>query len=640
MSAIPSQSFSRPPGFGNPPGPPPRRLGEALVDSGLITQVQLDEALRLQSSWGSKLGDIVLARGWIRALPFFQALAKHIDVPFVNLMQQPGEPGLIEDGLIDEYGGRLYMPWRHGDDGHVIVANANPGPEMDAMLRQRYGDNVQTVVTSTFDIQWLLQRFAGARITDRALNALAEQTPQYSARTVFTGGQIAVAWLLMTLLVAALAVAPIAALIVINGLATIALLAIFILKARLAWVGSTNQIDIKVTKEDLAALDDPSLPTYTILVPMYKEADMLPVMAGALRRMDYPLSKLDIKLILEEDDTETIDAAKRLGLESMFEIIRVPPSEPKTKPKACNYALAFARGEFVTIFDAEDLPEANQLKKAVAAFRKSDPDVACIQARLNYYNASENWLTRMFTLEYTLWFDFFLPALEKLRIPIPLGGTSNHFRTATLRGLNAWDPHNVTEDADLGVRMTQSKLRVGLLNSTTYEEANLDLGNWLRQRSRWIKGYMQTYLVHMRDPVHLYRSIGARGFLGFQFFIGGTFFAALIGPPMWIIYFIWAFTDTRAFDPIFPSILLYLSLFNLLVGNGLFIYLTMLAAFKRRLYKLAPYAFTVPAYWIMQSIAGYRALWQLIAKPFYWEKTVHGLSRHVPVEPNSALERR
>lgn len=610
------------------PAAPSGRLGEAFVDAGLISASQLEQALRLQTRWGSRLGEIVLAQGWVRALPFYQTLARHLGVPFVNLVEHPAAPELVDDRLIEEYNTRQYLPWRRGNDGELIVACADPSPAFDALLRARYGENVRTVVTSKFDVQWHLQRTKSERITAQALDTLHSAAPQFSARTVFTRGQLVFAWLVVTVLLMWLAFAPMSALIAANAVATFFLLGIFALKFLLAWHGSTYRLDFKVSDDEVRALDDTSLPMYTILVPMYREANVLPTLAAALQRMDYPQSKLDVKLILEADDIETIEAAKALRLACTFEIIRVPHSLPRTKPKACNFALPFARGEFITIFDAEDQPEPDQLKKAVVAFRHAPPDMVCMQARLNYYNPAENWLTRMFTLEYSLWFDYFLPALERLHIPIPLGGTSNHFRTAHLRELKAWDPYNVTEDADLGVRMTQSGQRVGVLNTTTYEEANVDLVNWLRQRSRWIKGYMQTYLVHMRAPWHLYRTLGARGFLGFQLFVGGTFVTALVAPIMWAVYLLWLFTDTRAFDPFFPPLILYLSMVNLLLGNGFFIYLTLLAAFKRRLYGFAPYAFTVPLYWLLQSIAGYRAVWQLLVRPFYWEKTVHGLSRY------------
>ncbi|AAM39994.1 conserved hypothetical protein [Xanthomonas campestris pv. campestris str. 8004] len=445
-------------------------------------------------------------------------------------------------------------------------------------------------------------------------------------------------WAIAAVLVAAIAAFPIITLITINVLVALGFLATFGLKLLLVWFGSRHRIDIKVTEDEVAALRDDDLPVYTVLVPMYKEPEVLPILANALRKLDYPISKLDVKLVLEADDFDTIEAAKKLGLEAFFEIIRVPPSQPKTKPKACNYALHFARGELLTIYDAEDKPEPDQLKRVVAAFRKAEKDVVCIQARLNYYNADENWLTRMFTLEYTLWFDFYLPALEYLRIPIPLGGTSNHFRLDVLRQVRAWDPYNVTEDADLGVRLIQNGYRVNVVNSTTFEEANVSIPNWIRQRSRWLKGYMQTWLVHMRDPVHLYRSTGFKGFWGFQFFIGGNFFIALGVPVMWTLCLISMLSGARIFDATFPPWLATISLVNLLLANAFFIYVTLVAAFKRDYFKLAPYALTVPFYWLLQSIAAYKGLWQLIRNPFYWEKTTHGISKHSEQERRAALE--
>ena len=229
-------------------------------------------------------------------------------------------------------------------------------------------------------------------------------------------------------------------------------------------------------------------------------------------------------------------------------------------------------------------------------------------------------------MEYSLWFDFYLPALDALRIPIPLGGTSNHFRMSVLREMEGWDPYNVTEDCDLGVRLTQGGYRVGVVNSTTFEEANNSIPNWIRQRSRWLKGYMQSYLVHMRRPIKFYKQLGHIGFWGFQFFIGGTIFSALVAPILFGMYLIWLFTQTTFFDPYFPSFVLYISLFNLLIANGFLIYLFMLSGFKRRYFGLIPWALTVPFYWILQSWAGYKGLWQLIHNPFYWEKTHHGLT--------------
>jgi cellulose synthase/poly-beta-1,6-N-acetylglucosamine synthase-like glycosyltransferase len=307
-------------------------------------------------------------------------------------------------------------------------------------------------------------------------------------------------------------------------------------------------------------------------------------------------------------------------------MVVVPDSQPKTKPKACNYALRFARGEYVVVFDAEDIPEPDQLKKVAAVFRASPPEVVCVQARLNYFNRDDNFLTRMFTLEYSHWFDYLLPGLHALNIPIPLGGTSNHFRTSTLLGVGAWDPYNVTEDADLGVRMTQEGMRVVVVNSTTFEEANGVLPSWINQRSRWIKGYMQTWLVHMRNPLRLRRRLGFTAFWGFQMFIGFPPLTALVNPILWAIFLIETVLGAESMRPLFPGIILYLAVFNLLVGNMMYMYFSVMAVAKRRWYRLVPWGLLAPAYWVLHSIAAYKALWQLIVNPHHWEKTTHGTS--------------
>lgn len=600
-------------------------LGDALIGQGVLTQARLEQALVLQKRWGSRLGDILLAKGWVSAQDFYGALARHYERPFVNLMADLPDFSLTERKDAARYLELLLLPWRR-EKGRVVLAVADPSEAAVIFARSRFGDDIEFVITSKFDIMWLLQRNANDFFSERSVNQLAQRKPEQSAIEVFTLPQLVFIGLLAILFLTALTIWPIATMVALNFIIALILLINFGFRTVLIWVAGERRIDMKVTPEMVRALKDHELPTYTILVPMYHEPDTLPVLTAAIRRMDYPLSKLDIKLALEEDDEETIEAAKRLGLEGIFEIIRVPHSQPKTKPKACNYALHFARGEFVTIYDAEDKPEPDQLKKALCAFYMAPENTACIQARLNYFNADENWLTRMFTLEYSLWFDFYLPALEALRIPIPLGGTSNHFKMKVLREVDAWDPYNVTEDADLGVRITQLGYRVGVVNSTTFEEANNQVGNWIRQRSRWIKGYMQTYLVHMRKPVECYRKLGHVGFWGFQFFIGGTVLNTLIVPWLIGMYLFWLVTMNSAMSDIFPPAVLYISLINLLFGNGFFIYITTLGAFKRGYFSLIPFALMVPAYWLLMSIAAYKGLWQLINNPFFWEKTNHGLT--------------
>ncbi len=608
--------------------PSDRALGDLLVGRRVLGLPQLDEAVALAERWNVRLGDALLSRNWINPRVYYETYAQVFDLPFVDLLQEPPDRALLRAADTDLYASRLTMPWRRRD-GRLFIATAAPGPETVLFARDRWGAEIEFVVVTKFDIVVAVQTAFSGALSRRAVFELAEFDPQMSARTVFTTGQMIATYAFLTAILMGLAFAPLDTLIALNIAISIFYLGNFIFKGILVSVGSGRSAEIdEVVAVEAQALREEDLPVFTVLVPMFREAAMLPQLAQALRNLDYPLGKLDIKIVLESGDRETIEAARTLGLEGVFEIIVVPRSEPQTKPKACNFALRFARGEYLVIYDAEDRPEPDQLRKVVATFRRSPPNTACVQCRLNYYNVSENWLTCMFTLDYTLWFDQVLPGLERLGMPIPLGGTSNHFRTEVLRELHAWDPFNVTEDADLGIRIGQKGYRVGVVDSTTFEEASCRAGQWVRQRSRWMKGYMQTLLVHTRRPLHFMRSAGPLGFFGFIFFIGGTVLAGLLNPIFWMFYAIWLAASAANFDPLFPHSLLFLCLFNLLAGNGTFTYLIMLGPIRRGWLNLIPFSFTLFGYWVLISVAAYKGLWQLIRDPFFWEKTEHGISRH------------
>jgi glycosyltransferase XagB len=611
-----------------PLSPSDRGLGDLLVARGILTLGQLDEAVALAERWNVRLTDGVLARNWIAPENLYRGLAYHFDLPFIDLIGEPPDPRLLVAAEAETYARALTLPWRQRD-GVLVIATAEPGPDTVLFARRRWGQAIEFVVASKFDIVWTVQTAFAQPLSRHAVFDLADLDPAMSARRVFTWAQAATGYALLSAFLAGLAFVPIPTLIALNAAMSVFYLGNFLFKGVLVSLGGGRVAD---TDEAIAiaarALREEDLPVFTVLVPMYREARMLRMLADALRKLDYPLGKLDIKIVLEADDAETIEVARTLGLEGVFEVIRVPPSLPQTKPKACNFALRFARGEYLVIYDAEDRPEPDQLRKVVATFQRSSPNTACLQCRLNYYNADENWLTRMFALDYSLWFDQVLPGLERLNVPIPLGGTSNHFKVAVLRELHAWDPFNVTEDADLGIRLTQKGYRVGVVDSTTFEEASCHAGNFIRQRSRWIKGYMQTFLVHTRRPLHLMRTTGPLGFLGFVFFVGGTPLSGLLNPIFWALYLIWLAASALRLDPVFPEIILFVSLFNLLAGNGAFIYLSMLAPIRRGWLKLIPYGLTGFAYWVLVSIAAYKGLWQLLRHPFYWEKTRHGVSKH------------
>jgi len=621
-----------------PLSPSDRALGDLLVGRRVITLPQLDEAVALAERWNVRLGDALLSRNWMDPRLYYETFAQNFDLPFVDLMRDPPDLTLLSAADADLYAGRLTMPWRRRD-GRLLIATAEPGPETLLSARERWGADIEFVVVSKFDIVFTVQTAFGEALSRQAVYELADLDPEMSARTVFTAPQMIAAYVLISAVLLGLAIAPIGTLITLNVGFGLFYLGNFIFKGVMISVGGGRSVTVDESIAiEARALREEDLPVFTVLVPMFREARMLPMLAQSLRSLDYPLGKLDIKIVLEAGDTETIEAARGLGLEGVFELIIVPRSQPQTKPKACNFALRFARGEYLVIYDAEDRPEPDQLRKVVATFRRAPANTACLQCRLSYFNAEENWLTRMFTLDYALWFDAVLPGLERLGMPIPLGGTSNHFRTDVLRELHAWDPFNVTEDADLGIRIGQKGYRVGVVDSTTFEEASCRAGQWLRQRSRWMKGYMQTLLVHTRRPLQFVRSAGALGLLGFVFFIGGTVLAGLLNPLFWLFYLVWLAAGAANLDVIFPNSLLYLCLFNLLAGNGAFTYLLMLAPIRRGWLGFIPYSFTLCAYWVMISAAAYRALWQLLRDPFHWEKTEHGLSQHVAPPVLSSAE--
>ncbi len=385
--------------------------------------------------------------------------------------------------------------------------------------------------------------------------------------------------------------------------------------------------EIEVSDEEIKSLKNSDLAKYTILCPLYRESDVLPQFVTAMSRLDYPKEKLQVILLLEEDDSETVKRTQDYQLPKYFEIVVVPHSLPKTKPKALNYGLKRAQGEFIVVYDAEDIPDPSQLKKVIVAFQKTEDKVACIQAKLNFYNPHHNSLTRVFTVEYSLWFDLVLTGLQSFFAPIPLGGTSNHFRLKVLKTLKGWDSFNVTEDCDLGMRLVKKGYRTALIQSITLEEANSDLKNWFLQRTRWIKGYIQTYLVHMRRPQEFMRNWREPDLLTFQLIVGGKILSMFINPLMWITTISY-FTARSMMGPFieqfFPAPVLYMGVFSLVFGNFLYMYSYMIAAAKRGHFDLIKYSFLVPFYWLAMSVAAWQAVIQLIRRPHFWPKTIHG----------------
>lgn len=461
---------------------------------------------------------------------------------------------------------------------------------------------------------------------ERVVFRLRDEHPELSSHRVLDRRQKVV--LVLALLAALLWawVDFIGFFIVLNAAAMFYYLALCAYKFCLIDLSLTSHREVRVSDDELSALTDAELPVYTILVPLYMEAAVLPGLLRSLSRLDYPTDKLDVILLLEADDSETRQAAARLKLPECVRVVVVPDVPPRTKPKACNVGLHLARGERLVIYDAEDRPEPDQLKKAVAAFETVPENVVCLQAKLNFYNPRQNLLTRLFTIEYSMWFDLFLPGLDYLGQLVPLGGTSNHFKTDRLRELCGWDPYNVTEDCDLGVRLAARGAQTRIIDSTTWEEACPSIGYWIRQRSRWVKGYMQTYLVHCRRPVKTCRSLGLFGSVGFHLMVGGTPVCLMINPIYWALAMVWLVFRSEQVAGLFPFPIIVAAMVSLFAGNFVFIYAGLLAACRRRYYDLAKHALLMPFYWMLMSLAAWRGILQLIRRPSFWEKTRHGLT--------------
>lgn len=607
----------------------PVRIGELLMQRGLLGQDALLGALRQQEQTGDALGTVLTSDGTLGPRDLYEALAQQRGLEFADLLREPPEEALVKDGRAEEYLAYGCMPWKRDGEVTIFACCAPDGVALD-YIRQRMPHGCYALaMTSPRDILRSVEACFGAVLDDHARHFLLRHAPHYSLRASGRTRRWQVAALLLGGYAALCIWKPVLFVSLGIMLCNLFYLATMAFKPLLFW--QARRAPHLPTADMMAALPaDRDLPVYTVLVPLYREQEVIPRLVAALRALDYPKSRLDVKLVVEADDEATVAAILAAKPPGMFELLRVPYSLPRTKPKACNYALHFARGEFITIFDAEDCPDPDQLKKAVALFRALPPDVVCLQARLRYYNRPENLLTRFFAIEYGALFQWMLPGLHALGVPIPLGGTSNHLRLSALRSLGEWDPYNVTEDADLGIRLATEGWKTVPFDSYTEEEAPVLVSAWLKQRARWIKGYMQTWQVAMRRAEVLYRRFGCVGFAGFQLFVGAASLVYVLAPVLWIVSGLWAagIMDAMAL----PSWVLYCSLmvfsFGMMLQWGLAAVVVWACGWKEPGMVLAMMLY--PFYWVLHSLASLRALWQFFFAPHYWDKTPHGLSRLIP----------
>ncbi|MCK9352254.1 MAG: glycosyltransferase [Candidatus Paceibacterota bacterium] len=413
-------------------------------------------------------------------------------------------------------------------------------------------------------------------------------------------------------------------LVFLSALISLFYLAFMVFKIRVIYLAMKDSPSICYDNNEIASLIDEDLPIYTIIIPLYKEAGVVDQIKKAMTSIDYPNDKLDVIITLEEYDHETISALKFANLPDNYKLLILPNVEPKTKPKALNVAFMYAQGEYLVIYDAEIIPDPDQLKKAVLAFREH-PELGSLQTRLDHYNPRQSVISRFFNSEFAFHYDFFLPGLQKMNIPMPLSGHSTHFRTQAIYDIGAWDPYNVTEDCDLGIRLYRYGYRAGMLESGSREEAVTGIRNWVLQRTRWMKGFIQTSIVHLRHPIRFKNEIGGWGpFMGFLFIVPGGVLVNLLNFVSWFVLVTWILFQPNFVQTLYPLPILYLSTGCFIIGTFVFTFMNLLAAYHRERYDLVKFNLLSFAYWMLLSYATVRAAVEFVVRPYHWEKTEHG----------------
>jgi cellulose synthase/poly-beta-1,6-N-acetylglucosamine synthase-like glycosyltransferase len=570
---------------------------------------------------GMTADHVILTAGLLTADAYVGALAQSLGVPFEPLTDTPRAACPLDDDRLVDAAAAGLLPLRHDGDLILVVAPQGVAARRFFTLLGTSPAFCRRIrMTSAERLRDFIVRHGGAAIGARAVNGLRAARPDLSAAP----GRFA-SWDRWGLV----ATMPAAGLFIASELAATAL-GVALACVFLAWVGLRlfGVLAPGPKPRPYVRLPDRHLPVYTIIVALYREAAAVAELIAALDALDYPPEKLDIKLVLEADDAETRDALARMHLRPPYELLVAPDIGPRTKPKALNVALPFARGAFTTVYDAEDRPERDQLRRAFDAFTAEGGRLACVQARLTIDNTEDSLLTRLFTAEYAGLFDVFLPGLATRALPLPLGGSSNHFRTSVLRQIGGWDPYNITEDADLGVRLARAGYVTGVISSTTYEEAPARLRAWLKQRTRWFEGWMQTWLVHMRSPARLWRELGPAGFATVQLVVGGTVLASLVH-PLFIAALVhrMVMEGTLLGDGMGGALLTALYSGTFIAGYAASAILGLAGLAHRRLMSTGWVLVLVPAHWVLLSVAAWYALYKLVRDPYRWDKTEHGLAR-------------
>jgi len=611
MSVTPVSVSTRPEG-----ARPMRRLtfADLLLQDGSVDAASLDAARAFAAERYTSLPHAVLALRLIPPARLYPLLARHYGLRCIQPRQEPPDPRLTDLADVAFCLHHGILPWRQMGGVTIILT---PLPEVFDAHRDHLTARLGPVVCALADEEAINAALLGARgpaLAARAQNAVPDL---YSCRTWSSAAVQNPVMLGVLVLVGAVILWPAVVLAAASVWAALSLLLCMGLK--LAAAIAAHRAAPPVPTPPVIA----RLPVVSVIVALYREANIAERLVLRLSALDYPRDKLEILLAVEERDHLTRDALARAHLPEWMRVVVTPHGKLKTKPRALNHALGLCRGSIVGIFDAEDAPAPDQIRRIVDRFHSAGPDLACLQGILDYYNPRTNWIARCFTIEYATLFRVILPGIQRMGMAIPLGGTTLYVRREVLSKVGAWDAHNVTEDADLGIRLARHGYRTEVIQTVTQEEANCMPVAWVKQRSRWQKGYMMTWIVHMRDPVRLWREIGPRGFIGFQIMFFGALSQAILAPVMWS-YWLLALGLPHPVTDGLPgwSVIALVALFLMTEAVNITIGILAIRKTEHRMNPL--WVPTLIFYFPLLTLSVYKALWEMVRKPFYWDKTSHG----------------
>ncbi len=599
-----------------PPAPPSLAgFSSDLVAAGLVSSYQLLQWRGLRSGGANDLIRFVVNRGLVAPDVLYSRLSQTWNCPRISPARQLPDPGLLDLVGVHRAIHLELVPWRQQAGSTVILA-ANP----ENFHRHRdwlatvFGP-VSLALAPWSEIEAAVHQLRGKDLAHQAETAAPVDL---SSRSFDPRLWQPVATAVLALLLVGAVAAPGVVLAALFGLVMLATIGFNTLKL------AALVLDlVRPPTTASPAMAEDLLPVISVLIPLYREEAVARKLVRRIGVLDYPADKLDIILIVENDDETTRRTLERADLGGVMRVVSVPEGTIRTKPRALNYAIDQARGEIIGVYDAEDAPEPDHLRRVAARFAEADGDLACIQGVLDFYNSRHNWISRCFTIEYAAWFRLLLPGIARLGLVVPLGGTTLFLRRSALESMGRWDAHNVTEDADLGLRIARAGMRTELMSITTMEEANSRAIPWIKQRSRWIKGFMMTWLAHSRHPARLLQDLGSWRFLGVQLLLLGSVIQALLAPFLWSLWLVALGYAHPLGDLLSPVV--FQGVFLAFIGIEILLLLLGWRAISKTKHRLSPlWVPTMVLYYPLATAAAWKAAWEVFRVPHYWDKTSHG----------------